>query len=89
LILLALVDLFFFLRKEPAGAVITRRWARTLLGLGAALILGILCSSAAYAFRYSALPGNPRAELSGYQMLSVSDFFLSQIHCCIVAFRAV
>jgi hypothetical protein len=73
LIFLALVDVFFFLRKEPAGAVRTRRWARTLLGLGAALILGILCLWPTYAFRYSALPGNAPPELSGYRMFSESN----------------
>ncbi len=73
LIFLALVDISFFLRKEPSGAALTQRWARTLLGLVAALALGILCLWAAYAFRYSALPGNPRVELSGYQMLSESN----------------
>ena len=73
LICLALVDLFFSSRREPLRSVVSQRWARTLLGLAAALALGILCLWPTYSFRYSALPGNAPSELSGYRMFSENN----------------
>lgn len=73
LICLALVDLFFLSRKEPSRAAVSPRWARTLLGLAAALALGILCLWPTYEFRYSALPGNAPGELSGSRMFAENN----------------